>query len=200
VNNSLRKSVFYSAAVVAAFSCLARPLIVGLFSHEFSSSAELLVLFIPLIAMRSVGAAILPGLIAAEKAGTYARLTMTGAILNFILNIVLIPRYGAHGAVISTLASYLPIEVLGLWSVSRVIPGFWRSGDLSMVLKTAIAVAIVIFSYRRLVPAPADLLSTLIHGCLITAVFAGLLLLTRALSVDEIKDMARPILTFTRKR
>lgn len=200
VHSSIRRSIFYSAAVVAVFSCLAKPLVVGFFGDKFTASSDLLVLFIPLIVMRSIGAAILPGLIAAEKAGMYARLTLTGAILNFILNMILIPRWGAQGAVVSTLVSYLPIEVLGLWSVSRVMPRFWRSGDFTMVLKTAIAAGVVILAHHNFVEEPAALILTLIHATVISAVFAALLLLTRALSVEEIKGMVRPLLGFSGKR
>ena len=95
----------------------------GLFSDRFAESAGILVLFIPLLVMRSIGAVILPGLIAANRAGTYARLTIAGAATNFVLNAFLIPRWGAEGAVISTLLSYLPIEILGLVAVSREIGG-----------------------------------------------------------------------------
>lgn len=200
VNRSVRSSLFYSAAVVVVFSCLARPLVVGLFSDKFTSSSTLLLLFIPLIVMRSIGAAILPGLIAAEKAGTYARLTLTGAVLNFTLNVLLIPRWGAQGAVVSTLVSYLPIEVLGLWSVSRVIPWLWRAGDFTAALKTAAAAGVAIFAYRRFVDEPDTLLLTLIHAAAITAVFASLLLLTRSVSIEEIKRIVKLLPGFAGKR
>ncbi len=187
VYRSLGNSFFFASAVVVVLACLSKPLVVGLYTAEFLPSAELLLLFLPLIIMRSLGAVILPGLIAVEKAGMYAKLTLTGALLNFVLNAVLIPRWGAIGAVAATLASYLPIEVLGLREVARSFGGMWRAGDAAKLGKTIVSGGLIVFLYLRFVPSPERFAITLLHTCALAALYAGVSIGLGVVSVGEIR-------------
>lgn len=200
VNRSITAAFAYSACVATVFACLAGPLVTGLFSDKFAASAGILVLFIPLLVMRSIGAVILPGLIAANRAGTYAKLTIAGAVTNFILNALLIPRWGAEGAVISTLFSYLPIEVLGLAAVSREIGGLRRRGDLSRAVRTIIVSVLIWSIYSQFAPEPSGLSVTVIHAALLSAVFLFSLLAVKAVEKDRLLELVEPILRIVRSR
>ena len=193
VYRSMRNSFFYASCVIVVLGCLARPLVTGLYTDRFLHSADLLVLFLPLIMMRSLGAVILPSLIAAERAGTYARLTFTGAVLNFALNAVLIPRMGAMGAVLATLISYLPIEILGLREVNKVFGGLWRAGDWMRFVKTIATGVVIVVLYVLFAPVPAGLAETIAHALLIAALFGAVLILLRALSLEELGDYVAAI-------
>ena len=194
VNRSITASFAYSACVATVFACLAKPLVTGLFSDKFAASAGILVLFIPLIVMRSVGSVILPGLIAANRAGTYAKLTIAGAGMNFILNALLIPRWGAEGAVVSTLLSYLPIEILGLAAVSREIGGLRRKGDLSRAVRITGAAVLIWSIYTRSVPEPSGLPMTVVYAALLSAVFLFSLLAVKAVEKDDLLRLVEPML------
>jgi O-antigen/teichoic acid export membrane protein len=185
--------IAYSACVATVFACLAGPLVTGLFSDKFNPSAAILVLFIPLLVMRSVGSVILPGLIAADRAGTYAKLTLTGAALNFVLNALLIPRWGAQGAVVSTLLSYLPIEVLGLAAVSREIGGLWRRGDLSKLTRITGSAVLIWALYSRFVPQPSGLVLTLAHAALISATYLVAVTAVKAVEAEELRELVKPL-------
>lgn len=200
VNHSIRNSILYASCVVVVFACLGRPLIIGLYNESFAESAELLVLFLPLIVMRSIGSVILPGLIAAERAGTYARLTVLGAVCNFAFNAVLIPQWGAKGAVVSTLISYLPIEVLGLKALAGTLPSFWRRGDLVRVAKTAAAGTLFVVLYIRFVPQPGGLILSIVHAALITVVFWLALVSLKVFTRSEMRDILRPFTAVFRRR
>jgi O-antigen/teichoic acid export membrane protein len=188
VYRSIRNSFFYASCVIVVLGCLAKPLITGLYTDRFLHSADLLVLFLPLIMMRSLGAVILPSLIAAERAGTYARLTFIGAVLNFVLNALLIPGMGAMGAVLATLISYLPVEILGLREVNKVFGGLWRAGDWMRLVKTVATGGVIFVLYTFLVPVPAGLAETIVHTLLIAALFTVVLILLRAVSFEELRD------------
>lgn len=54
-----------------------------------------------------------------KKSGSIARNTMTAAVLNLILNGILIPEYGAEGAVAATVGAYLMLYVLQELSIGR---------------------------------------------------------------------------------
>ena len=200
VNRSMTAAFAYSACVATVFACLAEPLVTGLFSDKFAASAGILVLFIPLLVMRSIGAVILPGLIAADRAGTYAKLTLAGAGMNFILNALLIPRWGAEGAVVSTLLSYLPIEVLGLAAVSREIGGLRRKGDFSRAVRTTGAAVLIWSIYTRFAPEPSGLPMTVVHAALLSAVFLFSLLALKAAEKDDLLELVEPMLRLFRKR
>ena len=188
VYRSIRNSFFYASCVIVVLGCLAKPLITGLYTDRFLHSADLLVLFLPLIMMRSLGAVILPSLIAAERAATYARLTFAGAVLNFVLNALLIPVLGAMGAVLATLISYLPIEILGLREVNKVFGGLWRAGDWMRIVKTVAAGCVIVVLYMLFAPFPAGLAETIVHALLIAALFSVMLIVLRALSLEELTD------------
>jgi len=187
VYRSIGNSFFFASCVVVVLACLSRPLVVGLYTVEFLPSAELLILFLPLIVMRSLGAVILPGLIAVEKAGMYAKLTLTGALLNFVMNAILIPRWGAVGAVVATLASYMPIEVLGLREVGRSFGGMWRPGDWIRLVKTVAAGGLVVLLYLRFVPVPGRFAMTVAHSCAIAAVYTAVMVGLGVVSLTEIR-------------
>jgi O-antigen/teichoic acid export membrane protein len=191
VNRSLRNTFTYAFCVVVTFACLARPFVTGLFTDSFAVSAELLVLFLPLVVMRSLGTVILPGLIAADRAGTYARLTLIGAAMNFILNVLFIPVWKAKGAVAATLISYLPVEVCGLWAVGRSFPAIWSRSDTWRVLKTTAAGVAVFVAYRRVMPEPSTFILMIVHGIAIAAVFGGFLIVLRAVTAAELRDYFR---------
>ncbi|MBN2184958.1 MAG: flippase [Candidatus Krumholzibacteriota bacterium] len=194
INNSVKNSFLYSSYVVVVFASLAGPLITGLFTSEFAESARILILFLPLVVMRSVGAVILPGLIAADRAGTYAKLTLIGAAANFILNILLIPPFGATGAVISTLLSYLPIEFLGLRALTGAIPGFWSRGDWIKASKVLFAAALAITLYHIFISQPAGLPLSILHALSLSVVFTIFLLSIGAMTTGELKEIARPFI------
>ncbi len=194
INHSVRNSFFYSSYVLVVFASLASPLITGLFTAEFAESARILILFLPLVVMRSVGAVILPGLIAVDKAGTYAKLTLAGAITNFLLNIILIPPFGATGAVISTLLSYLPIEVLGLRALLLAIPGFWTRRDWIKAVKVLLAAGVSITAYNLLISQPAGLFPAAVHAVSLCAAFTVLLLASGAMSLSELREIAKPFI------
>ncbi len=200
VNRSITAAFAYAACVATVFACLAGPLVTGLFSDKFAASAGILVLFIPLLMMRSIGAVILPGLIAANRAGTYAKLTVAGAGLNFILNALLIPRWGAEGAVVSTLLSYLPIEILGLAAVSREIGGLRRRGDISRAIRTAGAAILTWAVYTRFVPAPSGLPVTVVHAALLSSVLLIVLIAVKAVKMSDLLELARPLRRISRRR
>jgi len=187
VYRSIGNSFFFASIVVVVLACLSRPLVVGLYTEEFLPSARLLLLFLPLIIMRSLGAVILPGLIAAEKAGMYAKLTLAGALLNFVLNVLFIPRWGAVGAVAATLASYLPIEILGLREVGRSFGDLWRRGDLIRLVETVAAGGVIVLLYSRFAPVPGRFLFTIMHACALAAVHTAAMIAFKVVCLGEIK-------------
>jgi O-antigen/teichoic acid export membrane protein len=194
INQSVRNSTVYAFCVIVVFLCLARPLITGLFGEEFAHSAVLLVFFLPLILMRSVGSVVLPGLIAANRARVYAFLTLAGAIVNFGMNILLIPKWEARGAVVSTLVSYIPIAFLGLWELGRVFHKYISRKELVDLLKILSVSVVIVVLYWKLMVFPDDLVETLIHALILVILFFMLSLVLRVITLSDLRKYMRPLI------
>ncbi len=194
VNRSILDCLHFSLLVVVVFACLASPIITGLFTDKFESSTGIMLLFLPIIVLRGIGSVVLPGLVAADRADTYARLTLAGAVLNFALNMLMIPVWGAKGAVISTLISYLPIEVFGLRSLYRMAPGFWGRRDWIKAAKSSLSATTTVLLYMLIAPGSGNIVQTILHAAVVSCFFSGLLLLSRAITVKELMELARPLI------
>ncbi len=100
---------------------LGPPILVRLFTRDFSASGPLLRIMVPILVMRGIGTVIFPALLATDRQTTYARLMVLTALLNVVANFLLIPPLGAQGAILATIASLLPLTVGGLWIVARLL-------------------------------------------------------------------------------
>ncbi|MCH8741620.1 oligosaccharide flippase family protein [Patescibacteria group bacterium] len=102
----VRHTFFIVLVVSFLLLFLANPLIIIAFGKEFLASVLPFIFLLPGIIAFSVG-----GVIAADLSGRgkpqYAIYSsITGLILNIILNIILIPRYGIAGAAVASSISY----------------------------------------------------------------------------------------------
>ncbi len=117
LRQALRVSLVFGVMFASLFFIFAGPMLTTIFSDAFAYAGDLMRVFVWVIALRSLGAMVLPALVAAEKTRQYAFLTTLSAVLNFLLNLWLIPRYQATGAVWATVISYGVLLVLGLAQV-----------------------------------------------------------------------------------
>ncbi|MDH3197837.1 MAG: flippase [Candidatus Krumholzibacteria bacterium] len=117
IRRSLRLSFASGVMFASVFAVLSLPLFTTVYSDAYRYAAGLMGLFVWVIVLRSVGALLLPALIAAERTRRYAVLTTASAVANFVLNLALIPSLHARGAVIATLVSYALLLGFGLREV-----------------------------------------------------------------------------------
>jgi len=132
-------ALVFGVLFASIFAVFAVPLFTLVYSTEFLYAGQLMVAFIWVIVLRSVGAILLPSLIAAERTRFYAWLTGLTAGLNVILNLILIPAYRSWGAVIATILSYSILLILGFRQVARIFNLRFSSQELSMTARTFLA-------------------------------------------------------------
>jgi len=128
----LRLSVVYVCAGAALMAVLGPGLLRGLYGAEFSEAGALLLWMVPLLALRGLGTVIFPLLVAADSQHAYARLMGWTAGVNVAANLVLIPIFGAIGAVASTFLALLLLTVGGFREVRRAagsLPWGERAGS-----------------------------------------------------------------------
>jgi O-antigen/teichoic acid export membrane protein len=114
IQHAIRFCFVVGVLFSAIFVALGADLVTFVYSDAFRPAGQLMVFFVGVVLVRSIGAVLLPALIAADKARVYAYLTAGSAVLHFSLNLFLIPRYQSRGAIIATIISYSLLLILGL--------------------------------------------------------------------------------------
>jgi O-antigen/teichoic acid export membrane protein len=133
-----------SIGLIATMILLKHDLLVVLASSKFRAADSLLpslligVLFYALVTLVN------PGLLIFKKTQTMARLIIYSAILNVVMNIVLLPRIGLQGAAIATLVSYLFFFLLTMHASFKLLPfAIEGAAILRYVLAAGLTVAIL---------------------------------------------------------
>ncbi len=117
-----------------------------------------------------------------EKTVLYSEIA--GAVVNVIVNVMLIPRMASSGAAIGTLAAefaVLVVQFLALrkdvWQTFRTI-SYWKI-ILGLVLGTACSYWFVSFGY-------GNFITLLVTACLFFGIYGGVLLITKETFVMEV--------------
>lgn len=139
IRRTLRYTFASGVWFCAVFVTLGVPLVTLVFGDAFRYSGQLLLWFVGVVAFRSVGAVILPALVAAGRARLYAYLTMSSAVVYFVTSVLLIPRLESRGAIVATFVSYGVLMAIGLKAVFQIyrVPIGW--GPLSVPFRTILA-------------------------------------------------------------
>jgi O-antigen/teichoic acid export membrane protein len=127
----------------SVFLVLSVPLLQMVYSTEYRYAGELMTWFASVIVIRSLGALVLPALLAADRIRTYAWLTAGAAVLNLVLNILLIPHTHSRGAILSTIVSYGLLLVMGLREVFGVFDVRLHARSIGRAIRTLLAGGIV---------------------------------------------------------
>ncbi len=147
IKSSLKLSLVAGVLFASIFVAMSVPLLSLVYSDQYRYAGELMVGFAWIVVIRSLGAMVLPALLAAEKIRTYAWLTAAAAILNLALNLVLIPRMHSRGAIVATIVSYGLLLIFGLREVFgtfevRMSPRAVGAGIRTLLAGTLVAAAL----------------------------------------------------------
>lgn len=206
IRNALRMSLVFGVLFAAVFAVLAVPLLEWVYSSEFRYAGELMVVFVWVLVLRSLGAMVLPALVAAERTRLYAYLTLASAVTNFVLNLVLIPRYHAYGAVAATIVSYGLLLLVGLRHTFRIFGVRIRldaiGGAIRTVLAGALASVLLWLFLGKIYPggrvAPDG--RVLIWVVLLVGVYAALLWVLRVIRTEDVRTAAAALVGRGRNR
>jgi O-antigen/teichoic acid export membrane protein len=78
----------------------------------------------------------------ARKMGPNVLITGAAAVLNVLLNILLIPPFGIVGAATATLSAYVTMFLLMTWNAQRVFPVPYQWRRLALAAGTAVALTV----------------------------------------------------------
>ncbi|MDO8626336.1 MAG: flippase [Candidatus Magasanikbacteria bacterium] len=163
---------------------VARPLVLKLYGAEFEPSIIVLqVLMLSLIFgfLSFISGAVLN---ASNRQNTQTVLMGVALIVNVILNLLLLPRYGLVGAAWAALATNIILTVAGFMMCDRFLK-FSYLAIFKLALRYLIPAVIMSVSTAKLIPVvtifPAILISILLYGLLI--------LITRGVLFSELKEL-----------
>lgn len=140
------------------------------------------------MAVIQVSTAVLQG---ADRAAAPAVNLIIGAVVKVLLTVALLRVAGIYGAVAASVACYGITAVLDIVTLNKRIrlrPPLWRT-VLAPLLSSAVSVGAGYLCYRLLSAAVPGLYALIAAFLVIVLSYAGLILLTRALEYDELKEL-----------
>jgi O-antigen/teichoic acid export membrane protein len=111
LTTGLRAAVWFPAAVACVVAVAAPLAVPTVFGSGYSAAVAPLELLLPGVAVAGVARVGASALIATGQAGLMMRLTATALAGNVLLNVALIPRFGASGAAVASSISYACLGV-----------------------------------------------------------------------------------------
>jgi O-antigen/teichoic acid export membrane protein len=196
IRHSLRMSLVFGVLFAAVYAVLAEPLMVLVYSEEFRYAGSLMAVFLLVLLLRSLGAMVLPALVAAERTKMYAYITTISAVINFGLNLALIPRYHAWGAVVATIISYGVLLIAGLRQTFRIFGvrlGICWFKDAFRTFLAGGAAGVLCWQFsERVRPdgSPEAAMSgvwVLLWAVFLTGVYAALIMLLKVVRIRDIR-------------
>lgn len=125
-----------------AFTLVATFLLDWLFPVSYRSATFVIPVVAESIAFSGVYSVFMVGVSIKRKTWLIAVFTTVAAIVNFVLNLFLIPLYGAMGAAISTLIAYTILALLGYVANQRLYPIQYEIGTFIIALVLGIGLYI----------------------------------------------------------
>jgi O-antigen/teichoic acid export membrane protein len=172
LGQGVRYSVLYSLGGGALALVFGPPLLRAIYGEQYVEAATLFAWMIPTLVLRGLGTPIFPALLAADRQTDYARIMLLTAALTVVLNLALIPRYGAVGSIVATAIALVPLSWQGWrWTLQSYGRPVLRA-QLAAMLASAVAAALIWFGRHWLAPADAGTLRLLLGALLATALAA----------------------------
>ena len=192
LGRGMRLTLVGGVMFASLLAVLATPLLTTVYSVRYAQAGALMTTFVVVLVMRAPGALILPALVAAERTRLYAVLTTASAALNFVLNLALIPRLHARGAIVATIVSYALLLIVGFAHVFRIFGVRVRTPHAILALRTLLAGALAAGVTRavrdRLVPPGADA-RAFVAAAIHVALFAALAVALGGVRRDDLRGL-----------
>lgn len=185
---AVRYTLLCTALLALGVAGLAEPFLTLYFGPGFDAAVVPMLLLLP----GAVGFAIARPVFAISQGQENLRLligvTGVAALLNVVLNLAFVPRFGPSGAAIATSIGYGSMFGLHVWNARRL--GFDPLSDIRIgpIAGTVLAAAVPIVGLPRLLE--SDLLSLTVVPPIGAVTFAVLALATGAIHPGEIRRVA----------
>lgn len=128
--------------VAFALSIAASLLLDWLFPKQYHSAASIIPIIAESMVFFGLYSVFMTGASIQRKTWIHALFTTMAALVNFAVNLVLIPRFGAEGAAASTLIAYIMLALAAYLANQRIYPIPYQMGRFLLALLTGVALYI----------------------------------------------------------
>jgi O-antigen/teichoic acid export membrane protein len=191
LNDALDKFILVAMCILAGVAATARDAVVILGSQKLKAAYPLLPVLMIGLMIYAVHMFLNIGLVLYKKTYTMAKLIILAAVLNIVLNVILIPRIGMQGAAIATLVSYAVFVVLLGRASFALLP---LRFNVPGCLRYALSALVSAFVATR-IECSSALLSLALRGGICLVVYVALLWLMDRSFRTLIADAVRPVVT-----
>jgi O-antigen/teichoic acid export membrane protein len=138
-----RLFLFCALIIFFTLSLFAKDILSLLTTKSYIGAEPVIVFLIPAILLSNMYI-FAPGISIKNKTYYLILVNIGGALLNFVLNIFLIPKYGILGASFATMLGYLLIFVIQMYISEKLypVPHKWRSLTISIILAILLLLAL----------------------------------------------------------
>ncbi|NRD76699.1 flippase [Bacillus sp. BRMEA1] len=184
-------TVFLVLPITFGFMIISNDFVLWFLGDKFKPSQAISMMMAPIIIFKSLG--VIFGswyLVPMKMNKQYTVPIVMGAVLNFILNLVLIPRFDATGAAFATTITEGVILIIQLWYLKDVIK-LPRSNIQAIITYLFASAVMAVIAYQVTELLQLSLLLTIVIKVLAgIVIYAGLLLLLReTVAIDLIKKL-----------
>tara|TARA_Y100000034_G_C6642691_1_gene280992 strand:+ start:31 stop:579 length:549 start_codon:yes stop_codon:yes gene_type:complete len=151
-------------------------------TSEFISTNTLLLVLALTIIFASIYSLSQNILFLLKKTKVVNYITLTGAIFNIVLNIILVPYIGILGAAISTLITFIILMILNLIYTHKHYKFNFMIKTISKFIIAAIIMGVVIYPFKSI-----NLFSLIIQVLLGAIVYFIVLYFLKAIKKEEVK-------------
>lgn len=187
VSQATRYNLSLTVLLAIGLAVLAPDFVPLYFGPEFQASVLPLLLLLP----GSLGFALARPIFAVGQGkgelGVLIAATGSAAVMNLLLNLLLIPRYGTAGAAIATTTSYGSMVLFHTWAARKI--GFDPIDDIRLVkvLLVAIPTGVILIGFASVIN--SSIVSLLVVPPVGFAVYAFLTLKLGVISPDELSEI-----------
>ncbi|WP_255171000.1 oligosaccharide flippase family protein [Natrononativus amylolyticus] len=183
---SLRNVFLLYIPAALGLIAVAGPLVVTVFGAEYAGGEIVVQLLAIYLVAQTVTFVTSSGLDYLGKAKLRAIVKGGVALVNFGLNLLLIPRYGVAGAAVATAGSYSVYAALNVFLMNRELSIPWQRVAFNVAHITAVsgAMFVVIFPLSRQISGLVSLISVVALG---VGIWGGLCLLTGLVEPDNLR-------------
>ena len=176
-----------TAIILFAFSRIILSLMFGQAYASGSTAMQVLLIGIIFLSIYSIYQAAMAGI---GKPEIPTKVYLQGALLNFLLNLLVIPKLGMIGAAITSLIAYFYIFIRSVFNLRRLIKVSmpWLSWLKIFISGLVMLGLILIITYKLYLNIYVEaILACLIGGL----VYLGLIIIFRIISIDEVKNFLK---------
>lgn len=173
-------TVFLVLPISFGFLLISKDFVLWFLGSKFEPSVMIAMIMAPIIIFKSLG--VIFGswyLVPMKKNKEYTLPIVIGALLNFVLNLLLIPRYGGAGAAVATTITEGLILAIQLWFLRGVL-NFKAGTKKAMITYLAASILMALIGYQLVSYLQLSLFLAIILKVVIgVTVYAGVLVLIR---------------------